>query len=43
MELYIPNINRSSDLIEDSVMERVDTILNKVDRTAELEIFSYGL
>jgi len=30
-------------IIEDSVMEKVDSILNKVDRTAELEIFSYAV
>jgi YgiT-type zinc finger domain-containing protein len=30
-------------LIEDSVMEKVDDILNKVDRTAELEILSYAV
>ncbi|HDH04390.1 MAG TPA: YgiT-type zinc finger protein [Nitrospirae bacterium] len=30
-------------LIEDSVMEKVDNILNKVDKTAELEILSYAV
>ena len=30
-------------LIEDSVMEKVDSILNKIDRTAELEILSYAV
>ena len=30
-------------IIEDSVMEKVDSILNKVDRTAELEILSYAV
>jgi len=30
-------------LIEDSVMEKVDGILDKVDRTAELEILSYAV
>jgi len=35
--------NCSEYLIEDSVMEKVDSILNKVDRTAELEIFSYAV
>ena len=29
-------------LIEDSVMEKVDWVLAKVDRTAELEILSYA-
>ncbi len=29
-------------LIEDSVMEKVDCVLTKVDRTAELEILSYA-
>jgi YgiT-type zinc finger domain-containing protein len=29
-------------LIEDSVMEKVDYILDKVDKTAELEILSYA-
>lgn len=30
-------------LIEDLVMEKVDNILDKVDRTAELEILSYAV
>ena len=30
-------------LVEDPVMEKVDTILNKVDKTAELEILSYAV
>jgi len=30
-------------LIEDAVMEKVDDILKKVDRTAELEILSYAV
>ena len=30
-------------LIEDTVMENVDSILDKVDRTAELEILSYAV
>ena len=29
-------------LIEDSVMEKIDFILRKVDETAELEIFNYA-
>ena len=29
-------------LIKDSVMNRVDTILNRIDKTAELEILSYA-
>jgi len=29
-------------LIEDSVMEKVDLILDKIDKTAELEILSYA-
>ena len=29
-------------LIEDPVMEKVDWVLSKVDRTAELEILSYA-
>lgn len=35
--------NCSEYLIEDSVMEKVDNILNKVDKTAELEILSYAV
>ncbi len=30
-------------LIEDTVMENVDSILDRVDRTAELEILSYAI
>jgi len=30
-------------LIEDPVMEKVDRILNKIDKTAELEILSYAV
>jgi hypothetical protein len=33
--------NCSEYVIEDAV-EKVDSILNKVDKTAELESFSYG-
>lgn len=29
-------------LLEDSVMEKVDLILNKIDKTAELEILNYA-
>lgn len=29
-------------LIEDQVMEKVDLILNKIDKTAELEILKYA-
>lgn len=29
-------------LIEDSVMEKIDYILDKIDKTAELEILSYA-
>ncbi len=29
-------------LIEDSVMNRVEIILNRIDKTAELEILSYA-
>jgi YgiT-type zinc finger domain-containing protein len=36
-------INCGEYLIADSVMEKVDSILNKVDKTAELEIFSYAM
>jgi YgiT-type zinc finger domain-containing protein len=35
--------NCSEYSIEDSVMEKVDDILNKLDRTAELEILSYAV
>ena len=30
-------------LIEDAVMERVDSILEKVDKTAELEVLNYAV
>ena len=30
-------------IIEDSIMEEVDNILNKIDKTAELEILSYAV
>lgn len=30
-------------LIEDPVMEKVDRILDKIDKTAELEILSYAV
>ncbi|MFH1259060.1 MAG: YgiT-type zinc finger protein [Elusimicrobiota bacterium] len=33
--------NCSEYLLEDSIMAKVDLILEKVDRTAELEILSY--
>lgn len=29
-------------VIEDEIMEKVDTILNKIDTSAELEILSYA-
>jgi len=35
--------NCSEYLIEDSVMEKIDRILDKIDRTAELEILSYAV
>jgi YgiT-type zinc finger domain-containing protein len=35
--------NCSEYLIEDEVMERVDSILSKIDKTAELEVFSYAV
>ena len=34
--------NCSEYLIEDTVMEKVDLILDKIDKTAELEILSYA-
>jgi hypothetical protein len=34
--------NCSEYLLEDPVMERVETILDKVDRTAELEVVRYA-
>lgn len=30
-------------LIEDAVMEKVDAILNKIDKTAELEVLTYAV
>jgi YgiT-type zinc finger domain-containing protein len=30
-------------LIEDIVMEKVDSILDKIDKTAELEVLSYAV
>ena len=30
-------------LIEDPVMERVDSILEKIDKTAELEVLNYAV
>jgi len=30
-------------VIEDAVLERVDSILNKIDKTAELEVLSYAV
>ena len=35
--------NCNEHLIEDLVMEKVDSILDKVDKTAELEILSYAV
>jgi len=35
--------NCSEYLIEDAVMEKVDSILSKIDKTAELEVLSYAL
>jgi len=35
--------NCSQYLIEDVVMEKVDSILNKIDKTAELEVLSYAV
>lgn len=35
--------NCSEYVIEDSVMERVDSMLNKIDKAVELEIFSYAM
>lgn len=36
-------INCNEYLIEDEVMERVDSILSKIDTTAELEVLSYAV
>jgi YgiT-type zinc finger domain-containing protein len=30
-------------LIEDAVMEKVDSILDKIDKTAELEVLTYAV
>lgn len=30
-------------LIEDAVMEKIDDILSKIDKTAELEVLSYAV
>jgi len=30
-------------VIEDAVLEKVDSILNKIDTTAELEVLSYAV
>jgi len=35
--------NCSEYLIEDKVMERVDSILSKTNKTAELEVLSYAV
>jgi YgiT-type zinc finger domain-containing protein len=35
--------NCSEYLIEDEVMERVDSILSKIDKTTELEVLSYAV
>ncbi|HLB73980.1 MAG TPA: YgiT-type zinc finger protein [Sedimentisphaerales bacterium] len=35
--------NCSEYLIEDGVMEKVDSILSKIDKTAELEVLSYAV
>ena len=34
--------NCSEYVIEDQVLEKVDSILNKIDTTAELEVLSYA-
>lgn len=34
--------NCSEYLLEDSVMENIDSLLNKIDSTVELEILSYA-
>ena len=36
-------LNCSQYLIEDVVMEKVDSILNNIDKTAELEVLSYAV
>lgn len=35
-------VNCNEYLIEDAVMERIDAILSKIDKTAELEVLSYA-
>ena len=35
--------NRNEYLIEDAVMEKVDSILDKIDKTAELEVLTYAV
>lgn len=35
--------NCSEYLIEDMVMEKVDSILSKIDKTTELEVLSYAV
>jgi len=35
--------NCSEYLIEDEVMQNVDNILNRIDKTAELEVLSYAV
>jgi YgiT-type zinc finger domain-containing protein len=39
--LQCPNCNKY--LIEDPVMEKVDSILEKIDKTAELEVLNYAV
>lgn len=36
-------LNCNEYLVEDTVMEKVDNILSKIDKTAELEILSYAI
>ena len=36
-------LNCNEYLIEDSVMEKVDCILSKIDKTAEVEILNYAV
>lgn len=35
--------NCNEHVIEDAVLEKVDSILNKIDKTAELEVLSYAV
>jgi len=35
--------NCSEYVIEDEVMKNIDTILNRIDKTAELEVLSYAV